>query len=170
MDQNLFVVQTIFTALAAIAIILQAAILFALYRAVSATQKAILDVLPKVEAMTEKTTALLPKTEQVLETTLARLDESREILASAKAQLGKIEVVVDDATTRARAQMDRVEMVLDDTMDKAQQAVNAVSRGVTRPIREIQGVAAGLSAAFTYLLRSARPSVDRATSDEEMFI
>jgi len=170
MDQNLFVVQTIFTALAAVAIILQAGILFALYRAVSATQKAVLDVLPKVEAMTEKTTALIPKTEQVLETTLARLEESREILASAKAQLGKVEGLVDEATARARVQMDRVEMVLDDTMDKAQQTVNVVSRGVMRPVREIQAVAAGLSAAFTFLLRSARPSVDQATSDEEMFI
>jgi len=170
MDQNLFVIQTIFTAVAAVAIILQAAILFALYRSVSAAQKAVLDVLPKVEAMVEKTTALVPKTERVLESTLARLDESREILASAKAQLGKVEVLVDDATTRARAQMDRVEMVLDDTLDKVQYAVNAVSRGVARPIREIQGVAAGLQAAFTCLLRSARPSVDRATSDEEMFI
>jgi len=170
MDQNLFVIQTVFTAVATVAIILQAAILFALYRSVSATQKAVLEVLPKVEAVTEKTAALVPKTEQVLESTLARLDESREIIASAKAQLTKVEGLVDDATTRAKAQMDRVEMVLDDTMDKAQHAVNAVSNGVMRPIREIQGVAAGLSAAFSYLLRSARPSVDRATSDEEMFI
>jgi len=170
MDQNLFVIQTVFTGVAAVAIILQAAILFALYRAVSASQKAVLKVLPKVESVADQTAALVPRAEKVLDSTQARLDESREIIASAKAQLAKIEDLVDDATTRARTQMDRVEMVIDDTVDKAQHTVNVVSRGVMRPIREIQGVAAGLQAAFSYLLRSARPSVDRATSDEEMFI
>jgi hypothetical protein len=84
--------------------------------------------------------------------------------------MAKIDDVVTDATHRARIQMDRAEMVLDDTMDKAQQTVNIVSNGVLRPLREVQGIVAGLQAAFGYLLRSARPSVDRATSDEEMFI
>jgi hypothetical protein len=34
----------------------------------------------------------------------------------------------------------------------------------------VHGVASGLKAAVTHLVRSGRPTVDRATADEEMFI
>jgi len=170
MDQNLFVIQTVFAGIATVAIALQAAILYAVYRAVASMQKAVGDAVPKVEALVEKANAAIPKVEALVESTQATVDESRKLVASAREQLAKVDVVINEATSRARVQMDRVEMVLDDTMDKAQQTVNLVSRGVLRPLREIQGLAAGIHAAFGYLLRSARPSVDRATSDEEMFI
>jgi ABC-type transporter Mla subunit MlaD len=170
MDQNLFVIQTVFAGIAAVAIVLQAAILYAVYRAVSAMQKAVGDAVPKVESLVEKANAVIPKVDALVESTKATVDESRKLVASARQQLAKVDEVVTDATNRARIQMDRVEMVLDDTMDKAQQAVNIVSNGVVRPVREIQGIVAGIQAAFGYLLRSGRPSVDRATSDEEMFI
>jgi ABC-type transporter Mla subunit MlaD len=153
-----------------VAIILQAAILFAVYRAVLSMQKAVAGAIPKVESLVERANAVVPKVEALVESTRATVDESRKLVASANAQLAKVDEVVTEATNRARIQMDRIEMVLDDTMDKAQQTVNVVSRGVLRPLREIQGLAAGIQAAFGVLLRSARPSVDQATSDEEMFI
>jgi hypothetical protein len=39
-----------------------------------------------------------------------------------------------------------------------------------RPLREVNGIAAGVRAALNALARGNRPTVDRATSDEEMFI
>ena len=170
MDQNLFVIQTVFAGIAAVAIVLQAAILFAVYRAVASMQKAVGDAIPKVESLVEKANAVIPKVDALVESTKATVDESRKLVASAREQMAKVDDVVTDATRRARIQMDRVEMVLDDTMDKAQQTVNVVSRGVLRPLLEIQGLAAGIQAAFGYLVRSARPSVDQVASDEEMFI
>ncbi len=170
MEQNLFVIQTVFSGLAAIAIVLQAAILYGMYRAVQSMQKAVADAIPKVESLVEKANAVIPKVDALVETSKATVDESRLLVASAREQMAKVDEVVTDATNRARIQMDRVEMVLDDTMDKAQQTVNLVSRGVVRPLREVQGIVAGIQAALGFLMRSARPSVDRATSDEEMFI
>ena len=170
MDQNLFVIQTVFAGIAAVAIVLQAAILFAVYRAVASMQKAVGDAIPKVESLVERANAVIPKVDALVESTKATVDESRKLVASAREQMAKVDDVVTDATRRARIQMDRVEMVLDDTMDKAQQTVNVVSRGVLRPLLEIQGLAAGIQAAFGYLLRSARTSVDQVASDEEMFI
>jgi hypothetical protein len=41
---------------------------------------------------------------------------------------------------------------------------------VIAPIRQINGLAMGLRAALHYFLRGNRPSPDRATVDEEMFI
>jgi ABC-type transporter Mla subunit MlaD len=170
MDQNLFVIQTVFSGIAAVAIVLQAAILYGMFRAVQSMQKAVEHAIPRVESMVEKANAVIPKVEALVESTKATVDESRKLVASAKEQLDKVDDLVTEASSRARVQMDRMEMVLDDTMDKAQQTVNVVSNGIVKPVREIQGIAAGIQAAFAYLLRSARPSVDQATSDEEMFI
>jgi hypothetical protein len=45
-----------------------------------------------------------------------------------------------------------------------------VHTGVMRPLREITGVAAGLKATIQFLMKGVRPSPDRLTVDEEMFI
>jgi len=53
---------------------------------------------------------------------------------------------------------------------RAHQTVGVVHDGIMRPLREVSGVAAGLRAALNSITRGNRPTVDRATSDEEMFI
>ncbi|MGD0620840.1 MAG: hypothetical protein ABSB67_24715, partial [Bryobacteraceae bacterium] len=119
-QQNLFIIQTVFAGIAALAIVLQMAILFAVYRAVKSMNTAIQGVVPKVESMVEKTNAVIPKVEALVESTKATVEDSRQILASAKSQLAKVDELVTDATNRARIQMDRAEMMVDDAMDKAQ--------------------------------------------------
>jgi hypothetical protein len=42
--------------------------------------------------------------------------------------------------------------------------------GIMKPLREVNGIAAGVRAALGAMARGNRPTVDRATSDEEMFI
>ena len=66
--------------------------------------------------------------------------------------------------------MERAEMVLDDAMTRTQQTVAMVHRGVIRPVREVHGIFAGFRTALSHLGRGGRPTVDHATSDEEMFI
>jgi ABC-type transporter Mla subunit MlaD len=95
---------------------------------------------------------------------------ANEILASTRNQLAMVEEVVVDATARARVQMDRVELVLDDTINRAHETVATVHSGIMRPLRELNGIAAGVRTALSVLGRSNRASVDQATSDEEMFI
>jgi hypothetical protein len=41
---------------------------------------------------------------------------------------------------------------------------------VLRPVREANGIAAGIAAAVSTLMRGRKSSVDSATQDEEMFI
>jgi hypothetical protein len=66
--------------------------------------------------------------------------------------------------------LERVELVLDDTLSRAHETVATVHDGIMRPLRELNGIAAGVKSALAYLARGNRPSVDQATSDEEMFI
>jgi hypothetical protein len=66
--------------------------------------------------------------------------------------------------------MDRAELVLDDTMSRAQETVALVHGGIMKPLRQIQGIAAGLQAALNFLLRGRHANPTGVHVDEEMFI
>src|SRR6185369_6027231 len=94
--------------------------------------------------------------------------KTTDILDVARRQMARLDELLEDATTRARVQFDRAEMVLDDTMGRVQDTVAMVHNGVLKPLKEVQGVASGLRAAFFFLLRGRRPNPSSATVDEEM--
>jgi len=102
--------------------------------------------------------------------TNAILESSKDIVDSTKRQLAIVEEVVGDAAVRAKVQMERVELVLDDTLSRAHETIAVVHDGIMRPLREVNGIAVGVRAALGALARGNRPTVDRVTSDEEMFI
>lgn len=168
MDQTtLLYVMTAFVIISAIALCIQAGMLVAVNK--------------KTQALNEKITPLVPKVESLVESTKATVELSRkqiaeiatranEILDSTKSQLAMVEDVVSDVTARAKVQMDRVELVLDDTLSRAHETVALLHSGVMRPLREINGITAGIKAALAFLGRGNRPNVSQATSDEEMFI
>ena len=167
MDQNLLILMTIVAAIAAIALCVQAGMLFGIWKAARATHERIVVVLPKVERFLESSEdAISQSKKQILEITT----KTNLILDSTRVQLAKVDDLLTDASTRAKFQMDRAELVLDDAMSKAQETVSVVHSGVMRPLREIQGVAAGIRTAFQVILKGGRPSVASATQDEEMFI
>jgi len=168
MDQTmLLVVMTVFVIIAAIALCIQAGMLFGLNKKTKEMHDQIAPLVPKVELLVKTTQSTVEQSRQQLADITAR---ATEILTSAKNQMAIIEEVVTDGAARAKVEMERVEMVLDDTISRAHETVATVHTGIMRPLREISGLTAGLRAALAYLARSSRPSVDRATSDEEMFI
>jgi hypothetical protein len=168
MDQTtLLYVMTAFVIISAIALCIQAGMLAAIYKQTKTLQDTIQPLVPKVESLVESAKGTVDQSKkQITEiTTLAN-----DILASTKNQLAMVEEVVVDATARARVQMERVELVLDDTINRAHETVATVHSGIMRPLRELNGIAAGVRTALSVLGRSNRASVDQATSDEEMFI
>lgn len=139
----------IFVALAAISMIVQAVMTVGMYRAVRSLQAQV--------------TPLIPQAQETLVS-------ARDILTSAKEQLIEVEAVVTDASSRARRQLERTELVVEDTVTRVQETVSALQGTVMRPIREVNGLAAGVKAGVKTFLRGQRPNVDRVTLDEEMFI
>lgn len=168
MDQStLLVVQTSFVVVAAVAILMQALLLLGIYRAARDMQQKVVKVLPRFESLVIATQSGVEQSrKQIVDITT----KTSAILESARVQLLKIEDVVTDATGRAKVQMDRVEMVIDDTVIRAHQTVAAVHGGIMWPLRELQGVAAGMRAALRFLAHGHRANVAQATSDEETFI
>jgi hypothetical protein len=186
MDQNLLIaVMAGFVIISAIALCIQAGLLFGIYKA--------------AKAMSDQTTALLPQTKSILgqasnlighaDTTVQEghrqlVDlgvKAVEIADSAKLQMlkidslvsnsaSRIDLLVTDATARAHNQLEKVELVVDDTVGRVHETVGAVHNGLLAPVRQINGLAAGAKAAVGVFLKGGRPNVAEATQQDEMFI
>lgn len=130
-------------------------------------RKKLMPLWPEIQHIVSVTRRTVERTEGQVEKIAST---SVEMLNTSKQQLAKVDELLTDATMRAKVQIERAEMVIDDTMSRVQSTVVVVQRGVVRPIREVQGILAGFRTALQYIGRGGRPTVDHATSDEEMFI
>jgi ABC-type transporter Mla subunit MlaD len=163
----LLYVMTAFVIISAIALLIQAGMLAGMYKTVKQLQQTINPLVPKVDSLVEITRTTVEQSRgQITEVTT----RANDILDSTKRQLAIVEDVVTDAAARAKVQMEHVELVLDDTLNRAHETVAELHNGILRPLRELNGVAAGIRAAVQFMGRGNRPTPDRATSDEEMFI
>ncbi len=166
-NSTLLIILIIFVALSAIAMLIQAGTLLGLFLVARKMQEKVMPMIPEIEAVVGITKRTVERVEKHVEKIG---DSSVEILGATKQQLAKVDELLSDASIRAKVQMERAEMVLDDTMTRVQQTVSIVQSGVLRPVREVHGVLSGIRTALAYLGRGGRPTVDHATSDEEMFI
>lgn len=165
MDQQ--AILTVFVVIAGLALVLQAGLMFLIYRTSKVTQAKLAVLLPKIERLVDASQVVVDESRtQILEVTT----KANNILDITKSQMARVEEVLNDATTRAKAQLERVELVMDDTISRAHETVALVHNGIMRPLREVQGLTAGFRAAIAFLLRGNHRTVAQATHDEEMFI
>lgn len=166
-EHTLLILLTIFVAVAALAMLIQAGTLLGLFFVARKLQEKVTPLIPQVEGILGVTRRTIERVEKHIEKIGTT---SGAILDTTKLQLARVDELLGDATTRAKVQMERAEMVLDDTMTRVQQTVSVVQSGVLRPVREVHGLLAGIRGALAHLSRGRRPTVDHVTSDEEMFI
>jgi F0F1-type ATP synthase membrane subunit b/b' len=165
-QQTLLTVMTVFVCISAIALLIQAGMLIGIYKATRGMQDNVQRLLPKIEGLIDTSRQTVEDSrKQILDIT----SKTSDILETARKQLERVDSVLEDATARAHIQLEHAELVLDDAMERAHDTVALVHSSILKPLREIQGVAAGIRTVFQFLMRS-RPNPTHATSDEEMFI
>jgi len=165
-QQTLLTVMTVFVVVAAVALTIQAAFLFSIYKASRNVNENVKRLMPKIESLIETSRQTVEESrKQIAEIT----SRTTDILETTRKQLERVDDLLSDVSARAKVQMVRAEMVLDDAMTRTQQTIAMVHGGVVKPIHQIQAVAAGLRTALSFLLRG-RPNPTQATADEEMFI
>lgn len=167
MDNALLVVMTFAVVLSALSMLAMALMVFGMFRAVKSIQERANVFLPKAEDFIATAKVSLADTQKQIRDVTTK---ASAVLDSTQTQLTRVDQFVGDATQRARVQMDRAELVLDDTVSRVHDTVLQLNSGVLKPIRELNGVAAGIRAALQFMIARGRPTVDRATADEEMFI
>lgn len=153
--------------LAAAAVVVQAVLVFAMYRVTKTTQNEIVTVANAASPVLESAGRLIeestPKLSQII-------NDSSEMVKTLREQVNRLGEVVKDASDRARAQVARIDGVVDQTVEQVQAASGVVRGAIVLPVKQMDGIMHGLRAALAVLAQGRRESVDHATQDEEMFI
>ena len=161
---------TIFIAVTAAAVVLQAGILLGMFLAVrktSARMEALAEevktkVLPTVATAQAMLVELRPK----IETAVTNVSETTTML---RAQLQRIDATVSDVIDRSRLQVIRADDMVTRTLDKVEETTERVQEGIVSPVRRLNGMIRAVTAAFEYLTHARRRGGVTVPQDE-MFI
>ena len=166
-QETLLAVLTLFVAISGLALLIQAFLLYGIYRTTRVIQTEAQSLLPQAKSILTKAEKTIEESRQnIVDITT----KANAMMDMGKAQLVKLDEVITDASSRAKVQLERAELVVDDTMSRVHHSVTTVHNGIIKPIREIQGLTMGVRTALQHFLRGQRPSVAQATQDDEMFI
>jgi len=168
---------TIFIAITACAVLLQAGILAAMFftmRKSAARMEALATevktkVLPTVEQAQVLLTDIRPKLQVIAE----NLSEATTTL---RAQVRRADATVSDVIDRSRLQIIRADELLTRTMDRVEQTSDMVHKTVISPVRQVSGLMQGITVGLEFLFRNrARKNGGsrqerRPVPQDEMFI
>ena len=139
-------------------------------------------VIERVGPILESINGAAGQGQRVLASAAGILEDSRPRIAeisnnaaaiakSGREQVEKLGNLLHDASERAHTRLEQIDQSVESTVEQVKEAGDAMKRAAMRPVREVNGLAAGISAAVTTFVRGPRKShVDEATQDEEMFI
>jgi len=167
MSDSALLLMAIAVAVSSVALLVHALASLGLYRSVRRLEAKLEPLIPAaVDALTETQTTMRHALAQIQELS----EKASSVLDASKAQIDAFAEARGELYDRMRIQAERVELVIDDTLSRMQEVVGILHSGVIRPVREVTGVISGIRTAVNTFIRGRRPSVDRATHDEEMFI
>jgi uncharacterized protein YoxC len=132
-------------------------------------------VVEKFGPLVDRATELVATTDRIMQETRPQISEiSKEVVEISKSgrlQVARLGDFLTDAEERARTRIEQIDATVGNTVEQVEQVSQNMKRAVTRPVREVNGIAAGVAAAVSTLVKGPRrSSVDSATQDEEMFI
>jgi methyl-accepting chemotaxis protein len=167
---------TVFVALTAIAILLQAGLLLGMYltmrksteRMEALASEVKTKVLPTLEQVQEVLTDVRPK----VTTIVANAEHATTVL---RGQLERIDATVNDVVDRARLQIIRGDEMLTRTMDRVEQTTEVVQKTVISPVRQVSGLMQGITAGLECFFGRGRRNGGgrgerRPVPQDEMFI
>jgi hypothetical protein len=163
----------LFIIFTAVAVIIQAGILVALFVVVRKTtgrvEKLASEVNTKALPLIETTQTLLVEVKPRVIDIVANAEESARI---ARAQMERLDATVSDIVDRTRLQVIRADELVNRTMDRVEETTDMVHRTVVSPIRRLSGLVQGLSAGLEFFLgRKRRQSRDgMGVPQDELFI
>lgn len=163
----LIVVMAGAVCVSAIALVIQAGLLYATFKATQEMRDNVKSVVPQVEG-------LVQASKVVLEESRAGIAEVREksvkLIDSSQRQVDHVQAFLSDASSRTKTQLDHAEAIIDDALSRTQDTVALVHKGILKPIRGVTGLAAAITTAIHFLARRSAANPDRVALDEEMFI
>lgn len=164
--------QLIFAGVAALALLLQAIVLLAIFFGI---RKAIAALREDFEDLRTSVTPFVKEAHVVFKRVAPKIEETTADVAALthtlRAQSEELKVASAEIIEKARRQADRVDLMTTDVLNAADRAGAFVNHAVTKPMRQLNGIVASIKAVVD-TLRSpqARPRANRQPGDPEMFV
>ncbi|MBZ5722253.1 MAG: hypothetical protein LAO03_17925 [Acidobacteriia bacterium] len=161
-----------FVIIAAVAIVIQACILIAMYLAVrqsTAKMEALATeiktkVLPTTELAHSMLTDLRPKIELAI-------SNVSQVTSTVRGQVERLDATLNDVVDRTRLQVIRADELLNRTMDRVEETTEMVHKTVISPVRQFSGLVNGVTAGLEFLLGGKKRRRDGVSvPQDEMFI
>ncbi len=160
-------VTLIFTIVTGIGVLLQAGILFGMFLAVRETQKKLHGLTDRLE---EHVLPMVSTTRGMVEDLSPKLKIITGNLVDAsgtmRAQAENVSHVVSDMSTRTRKQTARVDTMITGTLNSIGNASATLEKSIAAPLRQVNGVLAGLRAGIESLSASRTADVRRRSTTE----
>lgn len=161
--------------LACVAFVSQAVVFMAMYRIAKDALEAGKRTQSKFDPIMDRVHAILNTTGRILDENRPRIaeigTEASIIIKTTREHAERIGELIDDTSERARTRIAQIDHAVEETVGQVEQVSETVKAAVMRPAKEVNGILNGFKTAVNaYAEGRRRPSVDRATQDEEMFI
>ena len=155
---------TLFVALTAAAVMLQAGILLSLYLLSKR-------VVGQIELTLGQLRELMPSLKTVTDNWKTVSEDVVEVGRAAREQVHNVEEMIGETGRTLQDQLERVDRMSRDISERVNETVDVVQESIIRPVREVGALARGVSKGFEFLLnRKGRDSSDETRHDEELFI
>lgn len=166
-----------FIGLTAVAVLLQAGVLVAIYVSMRKTSSLVealaneikLKVMPLADKAESMLTEIHPKVQVIV-------DQVQETTALVRSEVERADATVKDAMDRGRLQIIRADELLTRTLDRVEQTSDIVHNTVISPVRRLSGLVQGLTVGLEFLFggrgrrNGSGRSERRPVPQDEMFI
>jgi ElaB/YqjD/DUF883 family membrane-anchored ribosome-binding protein len=150
-------------ALGALALLMQSVILLAIFIGVSKATKKMQE---EIEDMRSSVMPVVKDGRELLDTTReffvrvapkveATVTDAAELTRNLRAQAAEVEVTVGEVLGRVRKQAGRLDSIVTGTLDAVDKATAYVTEKISKPVKQISGVLAGVKAVFESLSASS---------------
>lgn len=165
-------VLTAFVIVTSLAVVIQAAILFAMFQALRQLRQAVIRIDTRIkENFHPLLRSITSVADAVREPVRVLLSNLADISGLLRQRSEAADAVAGELLDRFRVQALHADELLTTTLERAQAAVDTVERGVLAPIRELSALLAGVRRGLEFFVgRRRRPTGERAPQEEEMFI
>jgi hypothetical protein len=163
-----------FSIVAAIALIVQVAILVGLFIQFRKTTESLTRMITDLH---ERMGPILTRTQIMLDDTQPKIsalvEDASQVVYMARIQAQKMDKVFSEASDRLRGQLVRADRILTGTLEAVEDAGTQVRRSFLGPVQKISAVVHGIKIGLDVLRsrrRGAEPAPDAVEQEDELFI
>jgi len=161
-----------FVIIAAVAIVIQAGILFVLYKQIrqvnEKTARAAAELHAKITPILARLQALMEDTQPRISSMIA---DAAEITHLARSQAQKLDRVFSEAVDRLRLQLIHADQIVSGALETIEEAGSKVRRTVWGPVHQASAFIKGVKVGLDFFRSQRRPAEGRGEhSDEGLFI